>query len=172
MDEYFIVVDKDDKVIGKATRKECHSNPRLIHRSVYIFVINDRNEVFLQKRSMSKDLYPGYFTGSATGHVDYGEDYDQAAKRELREELGIDVPLLRLGKVKSFTKNEREFSMLYICRFNGPVKFNTKEMSEGGFVSIESIKRSLRTGEMKFADGFKIAFRELSKYVGNADRKY
>jgi isopentenyl-diphosphate delta-isomerase len=171
LDEYFVVVDADDKVLGKATREECHSNRRLIHRSVYIFVVNDRNEVFLQKRSMSKDLYPGYFTGSATGHVDYGEDYDEAAKRELIEELGIDVPLLQLGKVKSFTKNEREFSMLYICRYNGPVEFDTEEITEGGFVSLESIKHSLRTGDRKFAEGFKVAFRELLRHIGNADRK-
>jgi isopentenyl-diphosphate delta-isomerase len=171
MDEYFIVVDPDDKVLGKATREECHSNRRLIHRSVYVFVVNDTNKVFLQKRSMSKDLYPGYFTGSATGHVDFGEDYDEAAKRELREELGIDVPFLQLGKVKSFTRNEREFSMLYICRCNGPVKFDTEEITEGEFVSIESIKRSLRSGDRKFADGFKVAFRELLKHIGNADRK-
>jgi isopentenyldiphosphate isomerase len=120
---------------------------------------------------MSKDLYPGYFTGSATGHVDYGEDYDEAAKRELREELGIDAPLLQLGEVKSFTKNEREFSMLYICRYNGLVKFNTEEITEGGFVSIESIKRSLKTEDRKFADGFKKAFRELLKHFDNTVRK-
>ena len=58
MSEYFAVVDEDDNIVGKATREECHSNRRLIHRSVCIFVVNDRDEVFLQKRSMSKDLYP------------------------------------------------------------------------------------------------------------------
>jgi len=169
--EYFVVVDEDDKVLGKATREECHSNRSLIHRSVYIFVVNDRNEVFLQKRSLSKDLYPGYFTGSATGHVDYGEDYDDAAERELKEELDIDAQLLQLGKVKSFTKNEQEISMLYICRYNGRVNFNTNEITEGGFFSIEDIKRSIKTGEKKFADGFKVAFRELLKHIENLDRK-
>jgi isopentenyl-diphosphate delta-isomerase type 1 len=169
--EYFVVVDEDDKVLGKATREECHSNHSLIHRSVYIFVVNDRNEVFLQKRSLSKDLYPGYFTGSATGHVEYGEDYNDAAERELKEELDIDAQLLQLGKVKSFTKNEKEISMLYICRYNGRVNFNTNEITEGGFFSIEDIKRNVKTGEKKFADGFKVAFRELLKHIENLDRK-
>jgi isopentenyl-diphosphate delta-isomerase type 1 len=169
--EYFYVIDENDKVIGKATREECHSDRRLIHRSVYIFMVNGSNEIFLQKRSMSKDLYPGYFTGSATGHVDYGEDYEEAAKRELKEELGVDAPLLQLGKVKSFTKNEREISMLYLCRYSGPVKFNTKEITEGGFFSIEDIKHNLKTGERKFADGFKIAFKKLLKHIEKADRK-
>jgi len=171
VDEYFIVVDEDDKVVGKATREKCHSNRRLIHRSVCIFVVNDRNEVFLQKRSMSKDLYPGYFTGSATGHVNYGEDYDEAAKRELKEELGIDAPLLKLGKAKSFTKEEREISMIYICRYNGPVKLSTKEITEGAFFSTKDIKCSLKTGEKKFPGGFKEDFVAFLKHIENEDRK-
>jgi len=171
MTEYFYVVDEDDKVIRKASREECHSDHSLIHRSVYIFVVNGRNEVLLQKRSMTKDLYPGYYTGSATGHVDYGEEYDEAARRELKEELGINAPLQRLGKVKSFTRNEREISMLYLCRYDGRIRFNAEEVTEGGFYSAEDIKRSIRTGEKKFADGFKIAFRELLKHMGNENRK-
>jgi isopentenyl-diphosphate delta-isomerase type 1 len=163
--EFFFVVDEDDNVLRKASREECHSDRSLIHRSVYIFVVNGRNEVYLQKRSMSKDLYPGYYTGSATGHVDYGEEYDEAARRELREELGISAPLLSLGKVKSFTGNEREISMLYVCRHDGQIKFNAKEVTEGGFYRIKDVKRSIRTGEKKFADGFLIAFKELMKYI-------
>jgi isopentenyl-diphosphate delta-isomerase len=171
LDEYFYVVDEADKVIGRATREECHSNPRLMHRSVYIFVLNEQNEIFIQKRSLSKDLYPGYYTGSATGHVDYGEDYDTAAKRELEEELGINAPLQRLGKFKSSSEFEREISALYICRFNGPVKFNTQEITEGTFVSIDEIKRNLKSGERKFADGFKEAFKELLKHMEKKEGK-
>jgi isopentenyl-diphosphate delta-isomerase type 1 len=169
MEEYFYVVDEDDNVVGKATREECHSSNGLIHRSVYIFVLNDKSEVFLQRRSMHKDLYPSYYTGSATGHVDYGEEYDEAAKRELREELGVDAPLHRLGKVKSFSETEREISVLYLCWYNGPFRFNKKEITEGVFMSREEIKRSLKTGEKKFAYGFKVAFEELLKHIRNTD---
>jgi len=171
MIEYFYVVDEDDIVIGKATREECHSKSGLIHRSVYIFVMNNKDEVFLQRRSMSKDLYPGYYTGSATGHVDYSEDYDEAAKRELKEELGLEAPLRRLGKVKSFSEIEREISTLYFCRYDGPIKFNKKEINEGVFMSIEEIKQSLKTREKSFADGFKEAFKELLKHIENKDPK-
>jgi len=84
LNEYFYIVDEFDHVIGRATREDCHSGKGLVHRSVYVFVLNDKNELFAQKRSMSKDLYPGYYTGSATGHVDYGERYIDPAKRELQ----------------------------------------------------------------------------------------
>ncbi|MEM2163987.1 MAG: hypothetical protein QXR62_06180 [Candidatus Bathyarchaeia archaeon] len=66
-DEHLYVVDENDNVIGWASRGECHKRG-LIHRSVYVIVLNDRGEVFLQKRSMSKDLYPGLYACSASGH--------------------------------------------------------------------------------------------------------
>jgi len=171
MSEYFHVVDEDDNVIGRATREECHSGKGPIHRSVYIFVLNDKNELFLQKRSKSKDLYAGYYTGSATGHVDYGEDYDEAARRELKEELGLDAPLQMLGKVKNFSEDEREISALYLCRYNGPVRFNEKEIEEGFFISMQDIKRSLKTGERRYAHGFKVAFKELLRHVEGTMRE-
>jgi isopentenyl-diphosphate delta-isomerase type 1 len=161
--EFFYVVDEDDRVIGVASREECHSNSSLIHRSVYVFVVNGKGEIFIQKRSEGKDLYPGFYTASATGHVDYGETYDEAARRELREELGIDAPLHRLGKVKSFSETEREISMIYVCRYDGPLRPDREEISEGLFMLLEEIKRSLETGEKKFAYGFKVAFKEFCR---------
>jgi len=165
LDEFFYVVDENDNVVGKASREECHSNPNLIHRSVYVFVLNKRGEIFIQKRSLEKDLYPGFYTASATGHVNYGEDYEEAAKRELKEELNIDAPLKRLGKVKSFSETEREISMIYICRYDGEIKINREEIIKGSFMSMEDIEEDLKTGDKKFAYGFKVAFKKLSKYL-------
>jgi len=167
MTEYFYVVDEYDMVIGRASREECHGNNRLIHRSVYIFVLNSKGEIFLQRRSLSKDLYPGYYTGSATGHVDYGEEYDEAAKRELEEELGIDAPIKRIRKFKSFSEIEREISALYLCRYDGPIQFNKKEVTNGLFMNINDIKKSIETGEKQFAYGFKVAFKEFLRCFEN-----
>ncbi len=165
MAEYFYVVDEEDNVIGKALREECHRN-RLIHRSVYVFVLNDENKLFIQKRSENKDLYKGYYTGSATGHVDYGEEYDEAARRELKEELGIEAPITRICKFKCFSDVEREISALYLCRYNGPIRFDREEISEGLFMSLEDIKRDMETGKRRFALGFKTAFKEFLKFMG------
>ncbi|MEM2169123.1 MAG: hypothetical protein QW186_04900 [Candidatus Bathyarchaeia archaeon] len=65
-EERFYVVDWEDNVIGYASRGECHKRG-LIHRSVYIIVLNDRGEVFLQRRSPKKDLYPGYLPAQRAG---------------------------------------------------------------------------------------------------------
>jgi len=164
MVEYFYAVDEKDNVLGKATREECHKN-NIIYRSVYIFVLNDKDEIFLQKRSESKDLYGGYYTGSATGHVDFGEEYKEAARRELEEELGIKAKLRYLRKVRSFSGIEREISALYLCRHSGPISFNKAEIDEGLFMSVEEIERDLEIGDRKFAHGFKVAFDELLKHL-------
>ena len=169
--EYFYVVDEDDNVIGAASREECHSNAKLIHRSVYIFLVNSRGEILIQRRSVNKDLYPGFYTASATGHVNYGEDYDIAAKRELREELGVDAPLRRLCKVKSFSDVEREISMIYVCRYDGPIRFDRNEIDEVVFMSIDDIERSLKTGDKKFAYGFKVAFKEFLRHRSLMDSR-
>ena len=163
MKEYFWVVDEEDRVIGKETRDKCHKD-KLIHRSVYIFLINSKNEMFLQKRAESKDLYPGYYTGSATGHVDYGENYDLAARRELKEELGLDVPLERVSKFRSFSEIENEISTLYVCRYDGEIRFNREEISQGLFMNLRQVEEEMESGEKKFAPGFKVAFREFIKY--------
>jgi len=83
-EEIFDVVDRGDVVVGRETRSRVHQLG-LLHRAVHVLVYNGKGEVFLQKRSMSKDRQPGLWDSSSSGHVDSGEDYDAAARRELGE---------------------------------------------------------------------------------------
>src|SRR3989442_704060 len=86
-EEIFDVVNEGDEVIGQKPRSEIH-RLNLKHRAVHVLVFNARGELFLQKRSMKKDCFPGAWDSSASGHLDTGESYDACAVRELREELG------------------------------------------------------------------------------------
>ena len=162
MVEYLCWVDEEDNLIGRATREECHKKG-LIHRSVYVFVLDSEDKLLLQKRSMSKDLYPGYYTGSATGHVDYGESYEEAAHRELKEELGIDGKLHYLGKFRTSTKEENEISALYVTSFDGKPIFNREEITECLFEGVDEVKREIEHSLKLFAPGFKVAFKEFEK---------
>src|SRR4051812_18180622 len=96
-EEIFDVVDEDDRVIGQAPRSEVHARG-LLHRAASVFVFNRDGQLLLQKRSATKDEFPGCWTSSASGHLSAGESYDESAPREMREEIGIDAPLEFLHK--------------------------------------------------------------------------
>src|SRR6516225_6443898 len=99
-EEIFDVVNERDEVVGCETRGEVH-RLGLMHRAVHVLVFNSRGQVFLQKRSMTKDRQPGLWDFSASGHLDRGESYDACAVRELREEIGLELsaPPQRLFKL-------------------------------------------------------------------------
>jgi len=95
----------------------------------------------------------------------YVMSYEEAARRELREELGVNAQLKWVGKFKCFSEIEREISAIYLCRYNGPFKLDAEEISEGKFVSIEEIKRMLKEGEREFAYGSVLALKEFIKCI-------
>ena len=76
------VVDEDNRETGAVTRREMRARG-LVHRASYILVFNSRGELFVQKRTVSKDIYPGYLDVAAGGVVLAGESYEEAARREL-----------------------------------------------------------------------------------------
>ena len=130
-DEWFDVVDENDKVVGRALRSEVHAK-NFLHRAVHVLVFNARGEVFLQKRSMSKDQCPGMWGTSCAGHVDSGEDYDHAAHREFREELGIEVPQLKkLFKIAPSPETGYEHVWIYSCENDGPFELCAEEIERG-----------------------------------------
>lgn len=142
MPEYFDVVDKNDKVVGRALRSECHSNPKLIHRAIFVIVIGKEDKILLQKRSKNKDLYPSTWDISVGGHVDVGESYEFAAKRELKEELGLSQPIKRIGKIMLRQKTETEFDMIFEVKItNQKIKFNKEEIDGVKFFNLDEIKK-------------------------------
>ena len=91
MEEYFDVLNEIGHYTNlKETREKCHIEG-LWHKAVSIFVVNSNNEVLLQKRSSNKKMWPGMWDVTAGGHVLAGEFGFQAVRRELKEELGINL---------------------------------------------------------------------------------
>ena len=130
-DEIFDVVDENDRVVGRATRAEVHRR-RLLHRAVHIVVSDGRGNVVLQKRSLAKDTCPGLLSTSCAGHVDAGESYEQAARRELEEELGIpaaDAPAPKfLFAMRPCRETGWEFLRVYRLDRAGPLTPNPAEI--------------------------------------------
>ncbi len=141
--EIFDIVDEQNKVTGQASRQEVHGNPSLIHRVVHVLVFNPKGELFLQKRSRCKDVHPGKWDTSVGGHVDAGESYDDAALREMREELGIQgIKLEFLHTYLHKNSFESEFVQSYRCCWDGSIRTDPEEIEEGRFWSLKEISDS------------------------------
>jgi isopentenyl-diphosphate delta-isomerase type 1 len=171
-EEIFDVVNERDEVVGQAPRSEVHRR-KLNHRAVHVLVFNARGELFLQKRSMQKDCFPGAWDSSAAGHLDQGEDYDTCAVREVREELGVQLPEApeRLFKVEACTETGHEFVWVYQCRHDGPFTLHPEEIERGGWFTPEEISRWMGERPGEFASGLVLIWARWNKeFAGRARR--
>ncbi len=137
--ELFVVVDENDKILGYQTRYNCHHDKNLIHRAVGAVIFNDKGEILMQKRNMSKDTDPGLYTLSMSGHVGKGEDYEESAEREMYEELGIKTDLIFAKKFLLEMENETEMEVIYKVTHNGPFKIDKTEIEKVEFFKVEEL---------------------------------
>lgn len=155
--EWFPLVDEEGNTIGKATRSECHSGSMLLHPVVHLHIFNQQGDLYLQKRSLSKDIQPGKWDTAVGGHVDYGEDVLDALRREVREELGVTNFEPTLVKRYVFQSNrEKELVNTYKTVYEGPFTVDPVELDDGRFWPIEEIKANL--GKDVFTPNFEKEF--------------
>lgn len=88
-EELFPIVNESGCTVGSATRSQCHSGSMILHPVVHLHIVTSDNKIYLQRRSLSKDIQPGKWDTAVGGHVDFGEAIVDALHREAREELGI-----------------------------------------------------------------------------------
>ena len=154
-EEIFDVVNERDEVIGQAPRKEVHARG-LWHRAIHVLVFNSRGEVFLQKRSLKKDIAAGKWDSSSSGHLDTGEDYDACAVRELREELGLKLaqPPQRLFKIEACQETGWEFCWIYHGASDGPFTLHPEEIETGDWFTPEAVSKWVAEKPGDFASAF------------------
>jgi isopentenyl-diphosphate delta-isomerase type 1 len=162
--EIFDVVDHRDEVVGQETRGELHRHG-LRHRAVHVLVFNAEGKLFLQKRSMTKDTYPGAWDTSAAGHLDTGESYDNCAVRELGEELGVEVTTVpeRLFKLDPCEETGQEFVWVYRLVSEGPFLLHPEEIETGDWFATDHIVSWMRERPTDFASALLLIW---AKYLG------
>jgi 16S rRNA (adenine1518-N6/adenine1519-N6)-dimethyltransferase len=151
--EHFPVVDENDQLLHTAPRGEVHGN-NLRHRAVHLLIFNRQGELFLQKRSRSKNPYPMLWDSSAAGHVDGTEEYDETAARELQEELGVTAPLTRVAKLPCSERTGWEFIWLYRGEHDGPFQLAKAEIEYGEFFPVDVVSDWVKARPQDFAPGF------------------
>jgi isopentenyldiphosphate isomerase len=156
-EEWFDVVNERDEVVSRALRQEVHATGWW-HRAVHVLVFDATGSVFLQKRSMQKDLSPGKWDSSCSGHLDAGEDYDAAAERELGEEIGVRVTgqtgPVRWFRVEACAATGWEFVWVYRLRHDGPLVLDPAEIQYGEWVAPGEVTARLAARPEDYCPSF------------------
>ena len=138
-EEIVAIVDRRNKVIGSAPRSRMRAEG-LCHRATYILVFDTAGRLFVQKRTDTKDIYPGFYDIATGGVVLAGESYDFSAGRELAEELGIvDTPLTSLFDFFHEQDRNRVWGRVYRCVWDGPIVLQKEEVESGDFYPVPTI---------------------------------
>ena len=151
--EHFPIVDKNDRILGYASRSQVHGN-NLLHRAVHILIFDEAGDVYLQQRSRWKDRHPLKWDSSAAGHVAAAESYDETARRELKEELGVSVPLQKFLKLPAAQRTDHEFIWLYRGVVSGELVPDKCEIETGTFLAPTVVDGWTSARPEDFAPGF------------------
>jgi isopentenyldiphosphate isomerase len=161
-EEIFDVVNERDEIIAQQLRSEVH-RLGLRHRAIHLLVVNKVGELFLQKRSMLKDCFPGTWDSSASGHLNVGESYDACVIREAKEEIGLTLDSIpkRLFYLEASPDTGWEFVWVYQTESEGPFQLLPEEIDEGRFVSSKALDDWIEKRPADFARAFVVIWLEL-----------
>ncbi|VVB75104.1 Isopentenyl-diphosphate Delta-isomerase [uncultured archaeon] len=141
--ELLDLVDGNDNVIGQE-EKDVVKAKNLRRRISHIFVMNKKGQMLLQLRGKDCSYLPGYWCVSAGGHVSAGESYEEAAKKELWEELGVEAPLKLLGKNLFVTPKFEIFISAFTAQYAGPFKLEEGKVAEVKWFTLGEIKELIK----------------------------
>ncbi len=149
-------------VYGQASRAWCHGGSKALHPVVHLHIIDHTGRIYLQKRALSKDLFPGYWDTAVGGHITYGESVIEALYREADEELGLREfnPI----EIDIYTyESERDMEYVYVYAVVGSPALhpNPAEVSEGRWWKEDELFDALGSGAL--TPNFESEFRRIRK---------
>ncbi|GAA0514424.1 NUDIX hydrolase [Saccharopolyspora subtropica] len=149
--ELVAVYDAAGRVVGSATRQRMRAEG-LWHAAASVLVLSpDGTEVYVHRRTDSKDVYPGMHDCWAGGVVAAGEDPDATARRELAEELGVrGVPVRFVFRTVHELGSVRFHGFLYEARWDGPIVHQPDEVAEGWWMPLPELRERLRDPSWPF----------------------
>ena len=163
--EYFDIVNEKDEVIGIISEKDQDKVKPNQLRFINIIIQNDKGEILVPKRTADKRLFPNCYDFSVGGHVNSEETYEQAAYRELEEELGIkNVILKKEAYFSPYSSNSNTFQTLYTLKYNKEItKIDKKEIDKIFYMTIEKIQKLM----IEKPEMFKTDYFMVMKYLFN-----
>lgn len=163
--ELLPIVDKDGRVIGSASRGDCHDGSKVLHPVVHLHLFDVNGRIFLQKRPVWKEIQPGKWDTAVGGHVGYGEDIEMALTREASEEIGInDFKAEFLLKYLFESERERELVYVYRTTYNKEIT-PSDEVECGRFWEINELNGAY--GKEILTPNFEQEYRIIEEYLKN-----
>lgn len=165
-EEWLPVVNEKGEVRGRAPRSVCHSGSKLLHPVVHLHILNQKQEIFLQKRSMKKDLLPGKWDTAVGGHVGMNEKIEDALKREAFEELGItNFEAHFNGSYVWESPREKELVFSFLCLHYDHIRIDNDEVDEGRFWSEKEIETAINENLLtpNFVHEYQTILKNMSK---------
>lgn len=160
--EMLPIIRENGVVYARASRADCHNGSMLLHPVVHLHILNRYDQLYLQKRSMHKDLLPGYWDTAVGGHVAYGEYIREALFRESGEELKFtEYNPIYLGNYVFQSNAERELVSIFAAVGNFSPQPDLDEVSEGRYWPMEEIEENM--GKSVFTPNFEGEFRKIKK---------
>lgn len=155
MDEYLDLVNEDDEVVGKKLRSEVYKEHLSNFRVINAFVVNQKGELWIPRRTADKRIFPLCLDMSVGGHVESGETYDEAFRRETYEELKIDVDSVEhklLGHLSPQGNNVSAFMNVYEIKLNKAPDYNRNDFIEYFWFTPQEFFQKLKQGEKTKGD--------------------
>lgn len=168
-EEWFDIVNKEGKRIGKASRTECHSGTKLLHPVVHVHVVDRQGRLLLQERSITKKIQPGKWDTSVGGHIMAGENLEDALRRETLEELGLQLDMQKVEEITSYiyeSEVEKEYIHSFLYRADGPFSYQEEEIDSIAFYTMPALEKLIN--EDKTTPNFNYEFTNyIKKYIIN-----
>lgn len=168
-DELLILTTKRGKPIGQAPREDCHRGKGKTHWAILAVVTRKNGDVILAKRSQYKSVFPNIWDVSVASHVLPGDTPQKTAKRETKEELGIDVIFKPIGAFYYFHHDddyaENEFCTVLVGSSNDKITPLPEEVSEVQTVSLSELKKRLAIFPDTYSPWMKIAFQKFLRKI-------
>ena len=160
--EWFPIVEPSGLVVGRSSRQYCHSGAKPLHPVIHIHIIDRMSRIYLQKRSMRKDIQPGKWDTAVGGHVSYGEAIIEAVYREASEELGLtDFNPIYVETYEFESPVEREMVNVFAAVGSFELHPDLDEVDEGRWWDLSEVAASI--GKGVFTPNFESEFTMIRK---------
>ena len=167
-EEQVVLVDEQGNELGLMGKTEAHEKG-LLHKAISVIIFNSKDEMLIQQRAFSKYHWAGIWSNTCCSHPRAGESFADAAKRRLKEELGITTPLKQeffftyQAKDEKSGLTEHEYDWVFTGTFDEAFDYNKHEINDIKWMSKEALEKDMSEHPDQYSFWFPIILDNMRK---------